>query len=253
MIEIKNLTKSFNGQIIFKNLNLTINTGEVLGIIGPSGAGKSTFLRCLNLLEVPDSGTVTIDSKFYTAPTIAPKEKIDFRQTSSMVFQQFNLFRQKTVLDNVTEGLITVKGLSKDEAKKISLKQIEKVNLTDHLDKYPSQLSGGQKQRVGIARALAMNSNNLLLDEPTSALDTELVDEVLQTIRTVVEQDKNQTVIIISHELSFIRDVATRVIFFDQGGIVEDGTPKQIFESPQHVRTKQFLQRYSRKNLKVNA
>lgn len=251
MIEIKGLTKKFNHQTIFKDLNLKIETGEVIGIIGPSGAGKSTLLRCLNLLEVPNSGSVEIDGVGYEAPKVPAKAKIQFRQNSSMVFQQFNLFRQKTVLDNVTEGLITVKGIKKSEAEKIAREQIERVNLTDHINKYPSQLSGGQKQRVGIARALAMNSNTLLLDEPTSALDTELVDEVLQTIKSVVERDKNLTVIIISHELSFIQDVATRVLFFDQGHIIEDGTPEQIFKAPKNERTKEFLHRYSRKTLEV--
>ncbi len=245
MITLSHLTKSFNHQVIFKDLNLTIDTGEVLGIIGPSGAGKSTLLRCLNLLDIPDSGQLTIDDQTYTAPKISAKQSIAFRQKSSMVFQQFNLFRQKTVLNNVAEGLVTVKGLSKSKAAEIAREQVERVHLSAHLNKYPGQLSGGQKQRVGIARALAMNTDVLLLDEPTSALDTELVGDVLQTIKEVIQQNQDQTVIIISHELSFIKEVASRVIFFDQGRIIEDGTPNQLFDHPQEPRTKQFLERYN--------
>ncbi len=249
MINIQHLTKQFNHQTVFEDLNLQIDTGEVVGIIGPSGAGKSTLLRCLNLLETPDAGSIQINDQKFVAPKIADRDKIKFRQETSMVFQQFNLFRQKTVLENVTEGLITVQKRSKAEAETIARTQIEAVGLTDRIDYYPQQLSGGQKQRVGIARSLAMQPNILLLDEPTSALDTELVDEVLTTIQQVVETQKNLTVIIISHELSFIRDVATRIIVFDVGGIVEQGTPTEIFTAPKKERTKQFLQRYQRQAL----
>ncbi|WP_282803851.1 amino acid ABC transporter ATP-binding protein [Secundilactobacillus kimchicus] len=244
MIELKGLTKSFNRQLIFKDLNLRIESGEVIGLIGPSGAGKSTLLRCLNLLETPDSGSLTIDGLTYHAPKISNRQKIQFRRQSSMVFQQFNLFRQKNILGNVSEGLVTVKGLSRSEAQKVAVEQIQRVRLADHINKYPGQLSGGQKQRVGIARALAMGKNVLLLDEPTSALDTELVGDVLDTIKDVIRQDTSQTVIIISHELSFIKEVASRVLFFDQGQILEDGSPSDVFDHPQNDRVKQFLQRY---------
>ena len=250
MIEIENLNKTYGKQKIFNNLNLKIKTGEVVGIIGPSGAGKSTFLRCLNLLEIPDAGKVTIDNSSYIAPNIDERNKVEFRKKSSMVFQQFNLFQQKTVLDNVIEGLVTVKKISKDEARQVGIEQIKKVNLLENIEKYPNQLSGGQKQRVGIARALAVNADTLLLDEPTSALDIELVDEVLKTIKNVVEQYKNKTIIIVSHELSFIREVATRVIFFDNGKIVENGTPEQVLLHSQNNRTQQFLRRYN-KNLQA--
>ncbi|WP_035452494.1 amino acid ABC transporter ATP-binding protein [Agrilactobacillus composti] len=249
MINIQHLTKQFNHQTVFEDLNLQIDTGEVVGIIGPSGAGKSTLLRCLNLLETPDAGSIQINDQKFVAPKIADRDKIKFRQETSMVFQQFNLFRQKTVLENVTEGLITVQKRSKAEAETIARTQIEAVGLTDRIDYYPQQLSGGQKQRVGIARSLAMQPNILLLDEPTSALDTELVDEVLITIQQVVETQKNLTVIIISHELSFIRDVASRIVVFDVGGIVEQGTPTEIFTTPKKERTKQFLQSYQRQAL----
>lgn len=162
-----------------------------------------------------------------------------------MVFQQFNLFRQKTVLENVLEGLLVVKKLTRSEAEEIALEKLTLVGLVDHADYYPGQLSGGQKQRVGIARALAMNSSTLLLDEPTSALDSELVGEVLETLHQVVLQNPDQTVILISHELAFVQQVATRVLFFDQGGILEEGTPEQIFKNPQNERTRQFLSRFN--------
>lgn len=246
MIELKNLSKTYNHQVIFENLNLQIQTGEVIGLIGPSGAGKSTLLRCLNLLETPDSGSVSINGQSYAAPRVTNREKLKFRQQSSMVFQQFNLFRQKTILDNVTEGLVTVKGMGRHEAEQNARAQIERVQLTEHINKYPGQLSGGQKQRVGIARALAMETNVLLLDEPTSALDPELVGDVLQTIKDVIRHDAGQTVIIVSHELSFIKEVASRVLFFDQGEILEDGRPEDVFEHPQNLRTQQFLQRFQR-------
>lgn len=244
MIKIEHLTKRYGQQPVIQDLNLDIQTGEVVGIIGPSGAGKSTLLRCLNLLEVPEAGTVTVSGRSYHAPKVSAAERIRFRQASSMVFQQFNLFRQKTVLGNVMEGLITVKRLAPAAARNIAIRQLARVQLLPQQDMFPGQLSGGQKQRVGIARALAMNASTLLLDEPTSALDTELVDEVLQTIKAVVQQNRDQTTIIISHELSFIQDVATRVLFFEQGRIIEDGTPDALFNHPQCARTQQFLSRY---------
>ncbi|MFD1124868.1 amino acid ABC transporter ATP-binding protein [Lentilactobacillus raoultii] len=249
MIKLKNLTKRYNNQTVFKDLNLRIDTGQVVGVIGPSGAGKSTLLRCINLLEKPDSGSISIDDQVVTAPHFSTKESIELRQKSSMVFQQFNLFRQKTILSNVTEGLMTVKKLKRPQAVKIAKNVINRVQLTDQINKYPSQLSGGQKQRVGIARALAMDTDVLLMDEPTSALDTELVGDVLDTIKKVIEQNEQQTIIIISHELQFIKDVASRVLFFDQGKILEDGTPEQIFDSPQNPRTQQFLTRYRQQGI----
>ncbi|MFD1670744.1 amino acid ABC transporter ATP-binding protein [Agrilactobacillus yilanensis] len=244
MIDIQHLTKRFNHNTIFEDLNLSIDSGEVLGIIGPSGAGKSTLLRCLNLLEEPDQGLITIDKSVYDVKKDSKKQAHLFRQQTSMVFQQFNLFQQKTVLENVMEGLITVKKLDRNEAEKKATHYLQAVDLENRLNYYPQQLSGGQQQRVGIARGLAMESGVLLLDEPTSALDTELVAEVLNTIKKVILNNKNQTVIIVSHELAFIKDVATRVVFFDNGGIVETGTPDKLFNYPEKERTALFLSRF---------
>ncbi|KRK72450.1 phosphate ABC transporter ATP-binding protein [Loigolactobacillus coryniformis subsp. torquens DSM 20004 = KCTC 3535] len=225
---------------------MEIAAGEIVAIIGPSGAGKSTLLRCLNLLETPDQGSIEFDQVAYQAGTKTSRAQLtNFRQQTTMVFQQFNLFRQKTVLENVLEGLLVVKKLTRSEAEEIALEKLTLVGLVDHADYYPGQLSGGQKQRVGIARALAMNSSTLLLDEPTSALDSELVGEVLETLHQVVLQNPDQTVILISHELAFVQQVATRVLFFDQGGILEEGTPEQIFKNPQNERTRQFLSRFN--------
>lgn len=232
--------------MIFSDLNLEIKAGEIVAIIGPSGAGKSTLLRCLNLLETPDQGSIEFNQVSYQAGVkTARSQLINFRQQTMMVFQQFNLFRQKTVLENVLEGLLVVKKRPRDEAEEAALEKLTLVGLVDHANYYPGQLSGGQKQRVGIARALAMDSPTLLLDEPTSALDSELVGEVLATLHQVVLQNPEQTVILISHELAFVQQVATRILFFDQGGIIEDGTPERIFNNPQNERTRQFLSRFN--------
>lgn len=250
MIKIEHLSKAFNGKQIFNDINLEIKTGEIVGIIGPSGAGKSTFLRCLNLLEKPNSGCITIDGERFEVGHHLPKAQLlKFRQYSTMVFQQFNLFQQKTVLDNVLEGLLIVQKLDQSTARKIALEKLDEVGLADYINFYPHQLSGGQKQRVAFARGLALDRPIVLLDEPTSALDSELVGEVLQTLKQVVLNNSNQTVIIISHELAFIKQVATNVLFFDQGQILESGTPKQIFENPKEVRTRQFLSRFNREVL----
>ncbi|QBO35798.1 amino acid ABC transporter ATP-binding protein [Periweissella cryptocerci] len=244
MITIENLAKSYQQNIIFKNFNLEIASGEVVAIIGPSGTGKSTLLRTLNLLEKPDEGRITINNVPVVAPKIKAKEAVLFRQQTATVFQQFNLFSQKTVLENVTEGLILVKHYAKEAAIELAERLLKRVNLLQRKNFYPNQLSGGEKQRVGIARALAMNAPVLLLDEPTSALDSELVGEVLQTIKDVVQQNNAQTVILVSHELEFVRQVATRVIFFANGQIQEDGTPQEIFENPKNPRTVEFLRRF---------
>jgi len=243
MIEIKGLTKSFHSNTVLDDINLTIQTGEVVAIIGPSGSGKSTFLRCLDFLETPEAGTIRID-QFEINATSASKAQIrTFRQYSAMVFQQFNLFRRKTALENVMEGLIVVKKISKTKAQEIALQQLEKVGLSDRTNHYPRQLSGGQQQRVAIARALAMNPSILLFDEPTSALDPELVGEVLETIRAAAQE--GNTMILVSHEMNFVKKVASRVLFLDGGKIIEDGTPKEVFDTPKHERTKEFLRRFN--------
>lgn len=245
MITIKHLAKKFDDHQIFSDINLEIQTGEIIGIIGPSGSGKSTLLRCLNLLETPDAGTITIDDQQIVAPHITKAQRLKFRQASTMVFQQFNLFRQKNAWENVAEGLITVKKIPKDEAKARALQELDRVGLAPYANFYPEQLSGGQKQRVAIARSLATDAKLLLLDEPTSALDLELVGEVLQTLKQVVLDHPDFTVILVSHELGFVQEVASRVLFFDDGRIQEAGTPDEVLVHPQHQRTKQFLARFA--------
>ncbi|MGG7177515.1 amino acid ABC transporter ATP-binding protein [Clostridium paraputrificum] len=239
MFEIQGLTKSFANNIILDNIDLSIKKGDVVAIIGPSGTGKSTLLRCINLLEEPEKGLITIGDLKIDVANITKKELVNLRQSTAMVFQQFNLFHQKTALENVMEGLIVVKKISKSEAEAIAYKELEKVGLLDRAHHYPKQLSGGQQQRVAIARALSMTPEVLLLDEPTSALDPELVAEVLETIKATV-LDGN-TMILVSHEMNFVRNVATRVLFLDGGKIIEDGSPKEVFENPKSQRTKEFL------------
>ncbi|GGH23342.1 amino acid ABC transporter ATP-binding protein [Paenibacillus segetis] len=244
MIEISGLTKSFHHNMVLDHIDLTIKRGDVVAVIGSSGAGKSTLLRAINLLEVPDAGTIRIDELIVNTAKKTKKEVIELRKSTAMVFQQFNLFRQKTALENVMEGLIVVKKLPKEEARKIAHLQLAKVGLSDRVNHYPKQLSGGQQQRVAIARALAMQPKILLFDEPTSALDPELVGEVLDTIKKTAEE--GNTMLLVSHEMNFVRKVATRVIFLDQGRIVEDGTPQEVFSHPKSERTKQFLANYYR-------
>ncbi|WP_379144520.1 amino acid ABC transporter ATP-binding protein [Paenibacillus sp. sgz500992] len=244
MIEINGLTKSFHKSIVLDHINLTIAKGDVVAVIGSSGAGKSTLLRSINLLEVPDEGTIKIDDLKVDMAKKSKKDVIELRKSTAMVFQQFNLFRQKTALENVMEGLTVVKKVPKEEARKIAEQHLAKVGLSDRVHHYPKQLSGGQQQRVAIARALAMMPKILLFDEPTSALDPELVGEVLDTIKKAAEE--GNTMLLVSHEMNFVRKVATRVLFLDQGIIVEDGTPEEVFSHPKSDRTKQFLANYYR-------
>ncbi|WP_040952443.1 amino acid ABC transporter ATP-binding protein [Gorillibacterium massiliense] len=244
MIEIRGLTKSFHRQVVLDHIDLTIQKGEVVAIIGSSGAGKSTLLRSINLLEVPDQGTISIDDLTVDTEKKKKKDVLELRKSTAMVFQQFNLFRQKTALENVMEGLVIVKKTPKDEARAIAANQLAKVGLADKIDHYPKQLSGGQQQRVAIARALAMQPKLLLFDEPTSALDPELVGEVLDTIKKAAEE--GNTMLLVSHEMNFVRKVATRVLFLDKGVIVEDGPPKEVFAHPKSERTRQFLAHYYR-------
>lgn len=239
MISIKGLTKSFGEKTVLNQIDLDITPGEVVAIIGPSGTGKSTLLRCLNLLEKADAGTVTYGDKTYSLETEDMDEIIAVRRHTGMVFQQFNLFERKTALENVTEGLIVVKDLPKEEAKKIAAKELERVGMKGYERHYPKHLSGGQQQRVAIARALAMQPDLLLFDEPTSALDPELVGEVLEVIQEVAQA--GYTMLLVSHEMSFVRDVADQVIFLDGGNIVESGPPEQVFNHPKTDRAKNFF------------
>jgi ABC-type polar amino acid transport system ATPase subunit len=239
LIEIRGLSKRFANNIVLDEIDLDIEKGQVVAIIGPSGTGKSTLLRCINLLEKPEKGTITIDGDTFDLRTKSGREKLALRQKTEMVFQQFNLFTQKNVLQNVMEGLVTVQKKSKAEARQIALEQLEKVGMSDKLYHYPKHLSGGQQQRVAIARALAMNPVLLLMDEPTSALDPELVSEVLLTIRNVAAE--GNTILLVTHEMNFVKSVANRIIFLENGKIVADGSARDIFENPDSERLRRFL------------
>ena len=244
MIRISNLSKSFSGQIVLNNLSLEIQKGEVVALIGSSGAGKSTFLRSLNYLEQPDSGTITIDDFTVDFSKISKEEILTLRRKLAMVFQQFNLFNRRTALDNVKEGLLVVKKFSDQEATNLAKEELAKVSLSDRENYYPRHLSGGQKQRVALARALAMKPDVLLLDEPTSALDPELVGEVEKSIADAAKA--GQTMILVSHDMSFVSQVADKVLFLDKGHIIEMGIPEEIMSHPKEERTKEFFASYKR-------
>ncbi len=237
-IRIKNLCKSFHTAEVLKGIDFTVQEGEVVCIIGPSGSGKSTMLRCINLLEVPTSGEIIVDGYNITEK----KAKINLiRRNIGMVFQQFNLFPHLTVLDNITMAPIDTKTLSKEDAKATALELLRRVGLEEKAKYYPSQLSGGQQQRVAIARALAMKPDIMLFDEPTSALDPEMVGEVLEVMRELA--DDGMTMVVVTHEMGFAREVADRVLFIDDGIIMEEGSPEQIFSNAQHPRTIDFLKK----------
>ncbi|MUT67201.1 amino acid ABC transporter ATP-binding protein [Paenibacillus sp. NEAU-GSW1] len=241
MIKLKRVSKSFGKNNVLQDISLTVEKGEVVAILGPSGSGKTTLLRCINYLEKPNDGSIVIGDFSVDFKHPVKKDIHKLRQKSAMVFQHYNLFKHKTALENVMEGLVIVQKLSKEEARKRSVEVLEKVGLASKLDAYPSQLSGGQQQRVGIARALALNPEVILFDEPTSALDPELVGEVLDVIRKIANE--GITMIVVTHEMSFARDVAGRVVFMDGGVIVEEGKPNEVFGAPKEERTKQFLKR----------
>ena len=244
MIYISELSKTFSGQKVLNNLSLEIQKGEVVALIGSSGAGKSTFLRSLNYLESPDSGRIKIDDFEVDFEHISQDQILTLRRKLAMVFQQFNLFGRKTALENVKEGLVVVKGLSDQEATKIAREELAKVGLSDRENHYPRHLSGGQKQRVALARALAMKPEVLLLDEPTSALDPELVGEVEKSIANAAKS--GQTMVLVSHDMSFVAQVADKVLFLDKGRILESGTPEEIMQHPKEDRTKEFFASYKR-------
>ncbi|MEY8443907.1 amino acid ABC transporter ATP-binding protein [Lactococcus ileimucosae] len=242
MIKISNLSKSFAGNVVLDNLNLEINEGDVVALIGASGAGKSTFLRSINYLEEADSGQLEIDNFKVDFEHISKQEILELRRKTGMVFQQFNLFERRTALENVMEGLIQVKKMPRAEAQKLAEENLRKVGLADRMDYYPKFLSGGQKQRVGIARAMAMKPTLLLLDEPTSALDPELVGEVQETILNAAKN--KQTMVLVSHEMDFVYNVATKVLFLEKGKIIEEGRPEEVFHHPKNPRTREFLSRH---------
>ena len=236
MINITNLHKNFGDLEVLKNISTEIKKGEIISIIGPSGSGKSTFLRCINKLEEPSSGHIYIDGMDLMDKNTDINK---IRERVGMVFQHFNLFPHMTVLDNLTLSPIMVKKESKEEAEKYALSLLEKVGLADKANSYPSQLSGGQKQRIAIARALAMKPEVILFDEPTSALDPEMIKEVLDVMRDLAKE--GMTMLIVTHEMGFARNVANRILFMDNGEIIEDCSPKEFFENPTNERIKDFL------------
>lgn len=244
-IEVKNLVKKFHGQTVLHGIDLEVQQGEVVAIIGPSGSGKTTLLRSINLLEQPESGTIRVGGVTIDAGRSINQQKTAIRrlrQHVGFVFQNFNLFPHRTVMENIIEGPVIVKGEDKNESIARARELLTKVGLTGKENSYPRRLSGGQQQRVAIARALAMRPDVILFDEPTSALDPELVGEVLNTIRQLAQE--RRTMVIVTHEMSFARDVADRAIFMDQGRIVEQGEAKALFANPQHARTRQFLEKF---------
>jgi L-cystine transport system ATP-binding protein len=241
MIQITNLHKSFDHVEVLKGINLEVEKGKVIVVIGPSGSGKTTFLRCLNLLEIPTVGTISIDGKVIDfSKKLSKKSITSFRSLTGMVFQNYNLFPHKTALENVMEGPVIVQGIPKQEAKEKAITLLTKVGLRDKIDFYPHQLSGGQQQRIGIARAMGIEPKVMLFDEPTSALDPELVGEVLKAMKDLAQE--GMTMVVVTHEMRFAREVADEVIFMDSGVIVERAIPDEIFTNPKEERTQRFLE-----------
>jgi polar amino acid transport system ATP-binding protein len=256
IIRIVDLHKSFGDLHVLKGVSLTVDRGEVISIIGPSGSGKTTLLRCINFLEIPDSGRIYVDGELMglrerkNGRLVRDKKSNLYRMRSEigMVFQLFNLWPHKTVLENVSAAPRVVRKISRKEARALAIEGLKQVGLEDKILQYPSRLSGGQKQRVAIARALAMKPNVMLFDEATSALDPELIGEVLEVMRELA--DKGMTMIVVTHEISFAEDVSDRVIFMDEGIIQEEGSPERIFKNPQNKRTKKFLANFIRKTVR---
>lgn len=246
MIRVREIQKSFRDLEVLKGISFQVNRGEVVVIIGPSGSGKSTLLRCLNLLEKPDAGQLEIGGVAVDVNQANRIKTNKLKMQTSMVFQHYNLFKNKTALENVTHALVVAKKLDKKAAEEIGRDLLKQVGILEKENQYPVQLSGGQQQRVGIARALAVNPYALLFDEPTSSLDPEWVGEVLKVISKIA--DNNKTMIIVTHEMNFAREIADKVIFMADGHIVEEGTPEEIFDNPKHDRTKKFLKDFHRSN-----
>lgn len=243
MIKVTDLHKSFGELAVLKGIDFQADTGEVIVIIGPSGMGKSTFLRCINYIERPEKGIIEIDNVKVDAEKCTEKEMKQLRLKTSMVFQNYNIFKNKTVIENVMLPMTSVQKIEKEIAKEKALQYLDQVGLLDKVNEYPSRLSGGQQQRVGIARAMAVNPKLILLDEPTSSLDPELVLGILDILRNLANEHK-RTMIIVTHEMSFAKEIADRIIFMDDGRIIEEGTPEEIFSNPQNERTKRFLERF---------
>lgn len=241
MIKLSGIKKTFDNLEVLKGVDIAVEDGEVLVILGPSGSGKTTLLRCINYLEKPDEGEIVMDNLTLDYKKVSKKDILYLRRHSTMVFQQYNLFANMTALKNVMEGLVQVQKIPKEQARIIATEYLNKVGLGDKLDAKPYELSGGQQQRVGIARALALKPSVILFDEPTSALDPELVGDVLDVIKDIAKE--KITMIVVTHEMGFAKEVADRVIFMDGGYVIEEGTPKQIFENAKNERTRDFLRR----------
>lgn len=241
MLQVEHIAKKFGDRQVLEDVNLKVNQGDVVVILGPSGSGKTTFLRCLNHLEKADSGSLKLDGKEYDLGKLTKKDILEIRQKTAFVFQHYNLFANKTALENILEGLVIARKIPKEEAIKRAEASLEKVGLLAYKDYYPSQLSGGQQQRIGIARAIAVKPEVILLDEPTSALDPELVGDVLDVLKQLAKE--GVTMVVVTHEMGFARDVANHVIFMDGGKIVEENNAHDFFSRPKEERTKQFLAR----------
>lgn len=246
MVELKNIQKSFGSNHILKGVNMSIGKGEVVVILGPSGSGKTTLLRTINFLDAADEGNISVSGFEVDAKKHSKSQVIELRRKTAMVFQNYNLFANKTILENVMEGLVTVKKFKKSDAEAMSREILKKVGLEERCDFYPAQLSGGQQQRAGIARALILDPDVILFDEPTSALDPELVGEVLNTIKAVAQT--GITMIVVTHEIAFAREVASRVVFMEGGVVVEEGKPEEILVAPKHPSTQRFLKRITNPN-----
>jgi L-cystine transport system ATP-binding protein len=242
MIEVKNIHKSFGRNEVLRGVDLRVEDGDVIVVIGPSGSGKTTLLRCINFLEKADKGVLSIGDTILDFTQATKKQILDVRRRTAFVFQNFNLFNNKTALENVTEGLIIGRGIPRKDAEEAARAALTKVGLSERLDAYPSRLSGGQQQRVAIARAIVLNPEVILFDEPTSALDPELVEETLGLIKRIARE--GITMVVVTHEMSFAQDVANKVIFMDKGLVVEQGPPDEVFLRPREDRTRQFLRRF---------
>lgn len=244
MLEVKGIRKSFQGTEILKGVDLRVEQGDVVAILGPSGAGKTTLLRCLNFLETADSGEMFFDGRKLSLAHARKKEIAEIRRKTAFVFQNFNLFLNKTALENVTEGLVIARKLPREQAEELGRRALDQVGLSQRYGYYPDQLSGGQQQRVAIARAIATNPDIIYFDEPTSALDPELTGEVLEVMRQLAAEGR--TMLVVTHEMGFARNVSTKTVFMEQGIVVEAGDTKQVFEAPRETRTGEFLQHYNR-------
>jgi L-cystine transport system ATP-binding protein len=242
MIEVRGIHKSFGKNEVLKGVDLRVEDGDVIVVIGPSGSGKTTLLRCINFLERADQGVLSIGNTILDFTQATKKQILDVRRRTAFVFQNFNLFNNKTALDNVTEGLITARGVPKKDAEETAKVALTKVGLGEKFDAYPSRLSGGQQQRVAIARAIVLNPEVILFDEPTSALDPELVTETLGVIKRIARE--GITMVVVTHEMGFAQDVANKVIFMDHGVVVEQGKPDDVLVHPREERTRQFLRRF---------